>query len=284
MELNHILLFMAIASASIVLLRSWRMRSRAPALCAIAVLVISGVSWLLLRPAAGTIAALAWLSFLFVPTIVRNRILEKKAGVRPFALAISPAVMIIVAANAILFGVEILRGGATDPQTLQRLGELDTDAVQYGHEYWRLFTALFLHYGIVHLLFNLCALVMLGPPLEREIGSIAFVACYLIAGIGSSFSVFALTFLHLSPPLQLVGASGSVMGIVGAWAGILLRDRHAPLAKMRLRNIGLIVLLQVAFDLITPQVSMAAHLGGLVTGFVVALFISVKEPRLWTNQ
>jgi len=70
--------------------------------------------------------------------------------------------------------------------------------------------------------------------------------------------------LHVA---ELIGASGSIMGVVGAWAGFLLRHQHAPFAKQRLANIGLIVVIQIAFDLSTPQVSMAAHMCGLVAGF-----------------
>jgi len=66
------------------------------------------------------------------------------------------------------------------------------------------------------------------------------------------------------------------MGIVGAWAGFLLRHRHAPQAKQRLANILLIVVIQTAFDLSTPQVSMAAHLCGLIAGFLLGLALAPR--------
>jgi membrane associated rhomboid family serine protease len=67
------------------------------------------------------------------------------------------------------------------------------------------------------------------------------------------------------------------MGIVGAWAGILLAHRHTPLARRRLINIGVIVAMQTAFDLYTPQVSMAAHLSGLVSGVMIGLIIAPRD-------
>jgi len=79
---------------------------------------------------------------------------------------------------------------------------------------------------------------------------------------------------------QLVGASGCVMGIVGAWAGLLLRHRHAPHVKQRLANIAMIIVIQVMFDLSTPQVSMAAHLCGLITGFVVGLVLAPRKMSM----
>jgi rhomboid protease GluP len=75
---------------------------------------------------------------------------------------------------------------------------------------------------------------------------------------------------------QLVGASGCIMGIVGAWAGFLLRHRHAPHAKQRLANVAMIVAIQTAFDLSTPQVSMAAHLCGLIAGFFLGLILAPR--------
>ena len=69
------------------------------------------------------------------------------------------------------------------------------------------------------------------------------------------------------------------MGVVGTWAGFLLRNRHAPLAARRLRSIIMIVLLQIVFDLVTPRVSMSAHLGGLITGFLLGLALPSPRPR-----
>ena len=69
------------------------------------------------------------------------------------------------------------------------------------------------------------------------------------------------------------------MGVVGAWAGFLVRYHHAPFAKQRLGNIGLIIVIQIAFDLSTPQVSMAAHMCGLVAGFFLGLILAPRNGR-----
>jgi membrane associated rhomboid family serine protease len=185
-----------------------------------------------------------------------------------------PAVLILILLNAMVFLFEISVGDWNDPEVLHRVGALDPYSVLVQHEYWRFFTALFLHGGFVHLLFNLFALYVLGPPLERSIGTIRFVVCYLISGLASGAGVVGLTLRGLMQPVQLVGASGSIMGIVGAWAGFLMRHRHAPHAKQRLANIAMIVGIQIAFDLSTPQVSMAAHLCGLIAGFFLGLILA----------
>jgi len=195
-------------------------------------------------------------------------------------LGSAPAVLVFILLNIAAFLFEISFGDWTAPETLHRLGALEPYAVVMQGEYWRLFTALFLHGGSAHLLFNLFALYVLGPPLERAIGAVRFIACYLISGFGSSVGVVLLTVFGLIHVAQLVGASGCVMGIVGAWAGFLLRHRHAPRAKQRLANITMIVVIQVAFDLSTPQVSMAAHLCGLITGFVVGLVLAPRKMSI----
>jgi rhomboid protease GluP len=191
-------------------------------------------------------------------------------------------VLIFITLNIAMFIAEVRFGGSTNPLTLHRLGALEPWAVRYGSEYWRMLTALFLHFGPLHLIFNLYALFVIGPGLERIIGPVRFALYYLLAGLGSSAGVLLLRLNDFSRPEQLVGASGCVMGVVGVWAGYLLRHRDEPFAGRRLRNIVLIVAIQTAFDLSTPQISMAAHLSGLVTGVLLGLLISprrVSHPR-----
>ena len=191
----------------------------------------------------------------------------------------APAVFILILLNAAAFIFEISFGNWTDPEVLHQLGALEPYAVVVQGQYWRLFTALFLHAGFVHLLFNLFALYVLGPPLERSIGALRFAICYLISGLISSAGVVALTIIGIVQVAQLVGASGCIMGIVGAWAGFLLRHRHAPHAKQRLGNVLMIVAIQTAFDLSTPQVSMAAHLCGLFSGAVLGFVLAPRTVK-----
>ena len=197
-------------------------------------------------------------------------------GSRRSQLRSAPAVLVLILANVLVFLFEISVGDWNDPRVLHRIGALEPHAVVSEGEYWRLFTALFLHGGFLHLAFNLFALYFLGPPLERSVGTIRFFACYLISGLASSAGVVALNELGLVRVAEVIGASGCIMGVVGAWAGFLLRHHHTPFAKQRLANIGLIVVIQIAFDLSTPQVSMAAHVCGLVAGFFLGLILAPR--------
>ena len=280
MELNHILLFTAVATSALILLQAFQPQSPGRRARAAIVLIASALAWLLARPIAGWLSAIVWCALLVVPVFLQNR--AQAARFRPYRqprITVSPIVLALIIVNVAVFVLELLAGGSTNPITLHRLGELDTNSVIFGHQYWRLLAALFLHYGPIHIFFNLFALLLLGPALERQIGAFLFAVCYLASGIGSSIAVVLLTKLRLLGPVQLVGASGCIMGIVGTWAGFLLRHRHAPLARQRLRNIFVIVLLQLAFDLVTPRVSMSAHLGGLLTGFLLGLLVPAAYSR-----
>jgi membrane associated rhomboid family serine protease len=278
MELNHILLFTSVATSALILLQAFRPQTPGARLRAGIVLIASAFSWLLARSIAGWLSAIIWCALLVVPGFLRHRIatFAHRQSQRP-TITLSPVVLTLIIINIAVFILELFAGGSTNELTLHRLGELDTRLVIYRHEYWRLIAALFLHYGPVHIFFNLFALLLLGPPLERQIGPVYFAACYLVSGLGSSLVVVGLTKLRLLAPFELVGASGCIMGVVGTWAGFLLRYRHFPLARQRLRNIFIIVLMQLAFDLVTPQVSMAAHLGGLFTGFLLGLIVPAQQ-------
>ena len=189
----------------------------------------------------------------------------------------SPVVFLFILINLIVFYIEWRRGAWHSPIVMRRLGALDYAEVIGEGEFWRLLTALFLHHGITHLLFNLFALYVLGPSLERTVGSFRFAVAYLVSGIGSTAGVVLLTLFKVLPPAELVGASGSVMGIVGAWAGFLIRYRHLWRAKQCLLNILLIIAIQIAFDYYTPEVSSSAHICGLVTGFLIGLYLAPRR-------
>ena len=280
MELNHILLFTAVATSALILLQAFQPQTPEARVRAGIILVVSALSWVLVRSIAGWLAAIVCCALIVVPGFVRRRAQAARFSHyqrrRPIFRA-SPVVLTLIIINIAVFILELLAGGSTNELTLHRLGELDTSSVIYRHEYWRLFAALFLHYGPIHIFFNLFALLLLGPPLERQIGGLLFFVCYAVSGLGSSVAVVLLTKLRLTPAVQLVGASGCIMGVVGTWAGFLLRQRHLPLAEQRLRNIFVIVLLQLAFDFFTPQVSMSAHLGGLFTGFLLGLVVPARS-------
>ena len=186
----------------------------------------------------------------------------------------TPAVLILILINVLVFLFEMSAGDWNDPEVLHRIGALEPYAVVVQKEYWRLFTALFLHGGFLHSWVQpfrtLCSRTAAGASHRHN------AVCRLLLDFGARLQRRRGCFdcMGLVQVAQVIGASGCIMGIVGAWAGFLLRHHHAPLARQRLANIGLIVAIQIAFDLSTPQISMAAHLCGLVAGFFLGLMLA----------
>ena len=190
----------------------------------------------------------------------------------------TPAVAVIALVNVGMFLAELALGGAGNVVALDRLGALEPRAVVAG-QYWRLLAALFLHAGFMHLSVNLFALYVLGTALEHTIGALRFAAVYLLSGLGASAGVVALWRIGATNAELLVGASGAVMGVLGAWIAILLAHRHLPDARRRLLIMLVILVVQIAFDLYTPQVSIAAHLCGLVSGVIVGFALAPPRRR-----
>ena len=222
MELNHVLLFTVVATSALILLQAFQPQTPGARARAGIVLIASALCWLLARSIAGWLSAIIWCALLMVPAFLRHRAQAARfphhQSRRATVIVYSPIVLTLIIINIAVFILELLAGGSTNELTLHRLGELDTSSVIYRHAYWRLFAALFLHYGPIHIFFNLFAL-LLGPPLERQIGGLLFFVCYAASGLGSSIAVVLLTRLRLLDPVQLVGASGCIMGVVGTWAG-----------------------------------------------------------------
>jgi membrane associated rhomboid family serine protease len=127
-------------------------------------------------------------------------------------------------------------------------------------EYYRLFTAMFLHFGLLHLLLNMWALWLLGPILERDLGPARFLALYLSAGLGGDVAAY----LFSRPATLTAGASGAIFGLFAAYF-ILQR-------KLGRDASGLVpvLVLNVIFTFSGANVSIAGHVGGFIAGAAVA--------------
>ncbi|WP_412738279.1 rhomboid family intramembrane serine protease [Krasilnikovia sp. MM14-A1259] len=146
-------------------------------------------------------------------------------------------------------------------------GEVAVHGIAAG-EWYRLVTAMFLHYGVLHLLMNMYALWILGRDIERLLGPGRFAALYLLAGLGGNVAAYAF-----SPPSQMTaGASTAVFGLMSAVFVILKR------LNLSVAPILPVIVINVVFTFAVAEVSVAGHLGGLATGAVVAAILAYA-PR-----
>ncbi|MCX5196237.1 rhomboid family intramembrane serine protease [Streptomyces sp. NBC_00249] len=132
-------------------------------------------------------------------------------------------------------------------------------------QYHRLLTSMFLHVEWWHIFGNMLALWMIGGPLEAALGRVRYLALYLLSGLGGSALVYLLT----APNTPTLGASGAICGLLGATVVLARRLRY----EMRPVLVTLALMLLVTF---VPfggswSVSWQAHIGGLVTGALLAL-------------
>ncbi|GAB3151635.1 rhomboid family intramembrane serine protease [Micromonospora sonneratiae] len=135
-------------------------------------------------------------------------------------------------------------------------------------EYYRLITAMFLHYGVLHLLMNMWALWVLGRSLEATLGPLRFLALYLVAGLGGNVAAYVFT----APNAQTAGASTAVFGLFAALFVIMRRLGRDTSSVIPILVINLV------FTFAVPGISISGHLGGLVVGALMAL-VMAYAPR-----
>jgi len=148
----------------------------------------------------------------------------------------------------------------------------------WGGQAWRLLTATFLHAGFLHLGMNMYGLYILGPVLERQIGTWRFLVVYFVAGVFG----FAVSLIFLDPTHPTLGASGSIFGLMGALIGNEMRvGRHA--LEFLDRDYGRALVSLAALNLVLgitfPGINNAAHIGGLVSGLVLVQAGLVRHVR-----
>ncbi len=168
-----------------------------------------------------------------------------------------------------LIGLNVLAFIAqTVSSDVQRMFTLWPPAIASNDEYYRLLTSAFLHYGIVHLLFNMYALYVVGPPLEMRLGRLRFGALYALSALGGSVLVYLIAPLNTAT----AGASGAVFGLFGATFVV------AKALNLDVRWVLALIGINVVISLTMPSISWQGHAGGLVTGAVIAAAY-VYAPR-----
>ena len=183
---------------------------------------------------------------------------------------------LLLGANIALFLLTELLGGSTAVDVLIRLGAMESWLIASG-EYWRLFSAMFLHSGLIHLGFNVIGLLIFGHQIERLYGYARFFVIYILAGLAGSITSYAFN-LSSAPHAIGVGASGAVFGILGALVAFFLSNRNLLGEMGRQTLVGLLLLAAVnlAVGFIMPGIDNFAHIGGFMGGLLLGM---VYSPR-----
>lgn len=186
----------------------------------------------------------------------------------------------IVLVNLFVFAILSCLGDVLNPSFMAQHGALNLGYVMEKGQYYRLFTAMFLHFGAEHLLQNMLILLLIGCRLERIVGKGKYLFIYLGAGLVSSLSSLFIT-LEREPYTVSAGASGAIFGVMGGLLFLILKDVMQK-KRHRIKEIGLtgmvfIIVSALSYGFATTGVDNAAHLGGLIAGFILTGILTIRE-------
>lgn len=191
-----------------------------------------------------------------------------------------PVTVVLILINILVFLAVEFTGLSQDARHMLDWGAAYTPMIVGNGEYYRIFTCMFLHFGIEHLANNMLVLFVLGSRLERVTGSFKFLAVYLIGGIGGNILSLVME-LRSGDYAVSAGASGAVFAVMGAMIYVVLRNK-GWLGDLSMRQILVMAAFSLYFGFTSSGVDNAAHLGGLAVGFVLAVIL--YHPRRKTSK
>ena len=150
------------------------------------------------------------------------------------------------------------------------------------HEYYRLLTAVFMHFGINHIVNNMLVLFVLGDNLERALGKIKYLIFYLLCGVGAN-AVSMLFDMGQQTHAVSAGASGAIFGVIGGllYAVLVNRGRLEDLSSIQLI---IMIIFSLYFGFTSTGVDNAAHVAGLFIGIVLAMLLYRKPKAHSTSE
>ncbi len=185
--------------------------------------------------------------------------------------AVPVVTIVLILANILVFVMEEITGGSNGDNAVAALGVQYVPAMIHGHQWWRLFTSMFIHFGFSHIFSNMITLSYCGWSLERQYGRVRYLILYLASGIGGNLLSLAADIAAADYSVS-AGASGAVFGLIGAYAGAAVVDRKKT---NRRANPWLMIIFSVLtfFQSIGAGVNSWAHLGGMLTGFLLGMLL-----------
>ena len=187
----------------------------------------------------------------------------------------------LISINAIVFVILMLFGKTEDTLFILEHGAMYEPYIVEGHEYYRLITSMFLHFGIEHLMNNMVMLGAMGLNLEIEIGKLRFLLIYMLSGIGGNVCSL-LWNLYEETAVVSAGASGAVFGIMGALVCAAIQNR-GYVGRLNKRGLIFMATLSLYFGLTGSGIDNAAHIGGLICGFVLQSILGGRRKMCFQD-
>jgi membrane associated rhomboid family serine protease/cytochrome c-type biogenesis protein CcmH/NrfG len=189
---------------------------------------------------------------------------------------VPPVTRAIIGLNALVYLAMGLSGVSwTEPSVVNAIRwGADFGPLTFSGEWWRQFTSIFVHFGIIHILLNMWCLWNLGSALEPLMGPVGFSLTYLFSGLAASAASLAW-----NPWRASAGASGAIFGLAGAFVTFLLLKKlpiEKSLVQKNLRSMGFFIFYNLLFGAANSHIDNSAHLGGLVAGFILGALVPVS--------
>ena len=180
--------------------------------------------------------------------------------------------LVLVLINCLVFGVLALFGNTDDAGYIQRVGGLSPQLIGEGIWAYRIVTSIFIHFNVTHLMNNMLMLAVVSSYLEKQMAKWRYVSIYLGSGIIGSIA--SLYYYIYTDNLNVVcaGASGAIFGLTGALFWVILRN-HGQVEGMTWKKMLFLIILNIYLGLVDTSVGNAAHIGGLLGGFVLSIFL-----------
>ena len=174
----------------------------------------------------------------------------------------------LILLNILVFLIVEFTGSSQNTMHMLDCGAAFTPMIIQGGEYYRLFTCMFLHFGIYHIANNMLVLFVLGQRLEPVVGKIKFILIYLLGGLGGNIFSF-ITEMKSADYAVSAGASGAVFAVMGAMLYVVIRN-HGRIQDISVRQMVIMAGFSLYFGFTSTGVDNAAHVGGMVCGFILA--------------
>lgn len=169
--------------------------------------------------------------------------------------------------------------GSTDDMIFMiEKGAMFEPYITESKEFYRFFTAMFMHFGIDHLVNNMLILFVLGDNLERALGKIKYLLLYLISGVGANIISYFF-YMMRDDAVVSAGASGAIFGVIGALIYVVTINR-GRLEDLTTQRLVLMVVLSVVFSLSESNIGHIAHGSGLVIGIVTAMILYRRSSKV----
>ena len=186
-----------------------------------------------------------------------------------------PVTVLLILINTLIFLVVEFTGGSENGQHMLECGAVYAPLILEQGQWYRMFSSMFLHFGAPHLINNMLVLFVLGQRLEPVTGKIKFFLIYIFGGLGGN--MLSLFFdMYAGNASLSAGASGAVFAVMGGMIYVIIRHR-GRVADLTVRQMLIMAAFSLYFGFASEGVDNVAHIGGLLSGFLIAVIL--YHPR-----